>query len=95
MTGDPAPVRGSSGGDAKGASSCCRPTRPAGATTEVGRRGKSVPVSGASKGDVPALVEVPGGVFTMGTDDLRDYRDDGEGPLHPVQLDAYRMGVCP
>ena len=54
-----------------------------------------MPISGASKGDVPALVEVPGGVFTMGTDDLRDYRDDGEGPLHPVQLDAYRMGVCP
>jgi formylglycine-generating enzyme len=29
----------------------------------------------------------------MGTDDPRGYPDDGEGPVHTVELDAYRMGV--
>jgi formylglycine-generating enzyme required for sulfatase activity len=40
----------------------------------------------------PILVDVPGGRFTMGTDDPRGYPADGEGPPHPVELSPYRIG---
>lgn len=40
----------------------------------------------------PSLVEIPAGRFTMGTDDPRGYPADGEGPPHPVELPAYRIG---
>jgi formylglycine-generating enzyme required for sulfatase activity len=29
----------------------------------------------------------------MGTDDPRGYAEDGEGPVHPVELGGYRIGV--
>ncbi|MGC4112170.1 MAG: formylglycine-generating enzyme family protein [Nocardioides sp.] len=40
----------------------------------------------------PSLTDVPAGRFTMGTDDPRGYPADGEGPPHPVELPAYRIG---
>ncbi|HEX3931695.1 MAG TPA: formylglycine-generating enzyme family protein [Nocardioides sp.] len=40
----------------------------------------------------PTLVDVPGGRFTMGTDDPRGYPADGEGPPHPVELSPYLIG---
>ncbi len=36
---------------------------------------------------------VPAGSFLMGTDDPRGYPADGEGPVHEVELDAYRIGA--
>lgn len=38
------------------------------------------------------LVEVPGGVFAMGTDDPRGYPADGEGPVHEVELPGFSIG---
>lgn len=43
----------------------------------------------------PALtttfVAVPAGSFRMGTDDPRGYSDDGEGPIHEVELSAFSI----
>jgi formylglycine-generating enzyme required for sulfatase activity len=39
------------------------------------------------------MVDIPAGPFTMGTDDPRGYAADGEGPPHPVELGAYRIGA--
>lgn len=36
---------------------------------------------------------VPEGAFTMGTDDLRGYAEDGEGPAHEVWLPAYTLAA--
>ncbi|UJH69578.1 formylglycine-generating enzyme family protein [Ornithinimicrobium sp. INDO-MA30-4] len=38
------------------------------------------------------FVEVAGGSFTMGTDDPRGYRDDGEGPAHTVDVGGFSVG---
>ena len=35
-----------------------------------------------------------GGEFLMGTDDPVGFRDDGEGPVRPVQVDAFRICAC-
>lgn len=42
---------------------------------------------------VPDLVAVPGGVFSMGTDDPHGYPADGEGPVHEVELAAFEVGT--
>lgn len=80
--------------------SCCSPSRPP--AHDPGPAGGGVPATGADRSvgrDGAAvdpgshgLVAVPGGVFTMGTDDPRGYREDGEGPPHPVELGAYSIG---
>ncbi|TYL52180.1 formylglycine-generating enzyme family protein [Nocardioides sp. BGMRC 2183] len=36
---------------------------------------------------------MPGQRFTMGTDDPRGYRADGEGPAHPVEIDGFELAV--
>lgn len=48
----------------------------------------------AGRGGCPDLRLVPigGGGFTMGTDDQRGYRADGEGPPHRVELSGFAMG---
>ncbi len=38
-------------------------------------------------------VSVPGGTFTMGTDDPRGYAEDGEGPRHEVTLSDYAIAA--
>jgi formylglycine-generating enzyme len=52
-------------------------------------------VTAASNGELRtvALADIPAGTFAMGTDDARGYPADGEGPVHPVDLDAYRIGI--
>ncbi len=39
------------------------------------------------------MSDVPPGAFLMGTDDPRGYPADGEGPVHHVELDGYRLGT--
>ncbi|MFF0455070.1 formylglycine-generating enzyme family protein [Nocardia africana] len=39
-----------------------------------------------------ALVAVPGGTFTMGDESRWAYPGDGEGPCHPVTVDAFAIG---
>jgi sulfatase modifying factor 1 len=67
---------------------CCSPGRPPGRDHEA-----EPTVSVAGGGLAPALADIPEGRFTMGTDDPRGYPADGEGPPHPVELPAYRVGV--
>ncbi len=77
-------------------SSCCSPDRPApgspgAAAARPGDRSGPVPESrtGADAG----LVTIAAGRFVMGTDDTRGYPADGEGPAHPVELEAYRIAA--
>ena len=37
------------------------------------------------------MVSLPGGVFAMGDDSVWAYPDDGEGPVHEVQVDPFRI----
>ncbi|MCC3314693.1 formylglycine-generating enzyme family protein [Nocardia africana] len=39
-----------------------------------------------------ALIAVPGGTFTMGDESRWAYPGDGEGPCHPVTVDAFAIG---
>jgi formylglycine-generating enzyme required for sulfatase activity len=39
------------------------------------------------------LTDIPGGTFGMGTVDERGYAADGEGPVHDVELEPYRIGT--
>ena len=73
-------------------SSCCAPG------AEPGRPTDAAPALGAvaaGTDDVPALVDIPGGTFTMGTDELIGYPADGEGPAHPVTVDPFRIARAP
>jgi formylglycine-generating enzyme required for sulfatase activity len=69
-------------------SSCCSPSREgehptASAGMKVGREmAHSV-----------EFASIPGGSFTMGTDDPRGYPDDGEGPAHTVEIDSFELGI--
>ncbi len=42
-----------------------------------------------STGSLEGMVLIPGGEFLMGTDGDYGFRDDGEGPAHPVRLDPF------
>ncbi|WP_435198421.1 formylglycine-generating enzyme family protein [Janibacter sp. GS2] len=46
----------------------------------------------AADGPDRDLVLVPGGSFVMGTDDPHGYREDGEGPAHPVEIGEFTLG---
>lgn len=39
------------------------------------------------------MTSIPSGSFLMGSDDPRGYSSDGEGPVHEVELSAFRMSV--
>jgi formylglycine-generating enzyme len=68
--------------------SCC-PGRKAD-TTE---RGVHSVRPGAGSTVTIAMVGIPEGTFTMGTDDPAGYPDDGEGPAHAVSLPPFNMAV--
>jgi formylglycine-generating enzyme required for sulfatase activity len=40
------------------------------------------------------MVAIPGGTFSMGSDDDDAYDTDGEGPVRDVTLDAYLIDAC-
>src|SRR3954452_21865355 len=40
------------------------------------------------------MVLLGGATFRMGSDDAYAYPDDGEGPPHDVELDAFRIDAC-
>lgn len=76
-------------------SACCGPSRPSDPDYLSGGavHREAGPGAGAADGaTTPALVRIPGGTFTMGTDDPRGYPEDGEGPTHPVALSPYEIG---
>ncbi|HET7070612.1 MAG TPA: formylglycine-generating enzyme family protein [Nocardioides sp.] len=69
--------------------SCCSPDRPEGTTSHA----EATPALVQRARRAPGLVPIPAGRFVMGTDDPRGYAADGEGPPHPVELSAYRIGA--
>lgn len=67
---------------------CCTPDPGAFAPRDQGGRGATV---GAGGRHPDTLVDIAGGTFRMGDDSRWAYPGDGEGPVHRVQLPAYRI----
>jgi formylglycine-generating enzyme len=65
---------------------CCAPGRdePSGNTN----RGREVLARGGSS---LSLVTVPAGRYRIGDDSPWSYPDDGEGPVHDVEMEAFRI----
>jgi formylglycine-generating enzyme required for sulfatase activity len=47
--------------------------------------------AGAAQSLRPALIELPGGVFRMGSPEGEAGRDENEGPVHEVEISAFAM----
>lgn len=65
---------------------CCTPSR---------RRDTSIKRSDSttsSRGSLPDVVQIPVGVFAMGTDDVIGFPQDGEGPVREVEVDPFEIG---
>lgn len=67
--------------------SCCAPT------SERDTSESAATAASSSPGPRPEMIDLPGGVFAMGTDDPRGYADDGEGPVHQVELSAFSIAA--
>ena len=52
------------------------------------------PERGADERAVPRLVSVVGGAFRMGASGSVAYDADGEGPIHTVELDPFRIAAA-
>ena len=71
-------------------SGCCSPDRGAHqpsftpATTDMSSRSSALAAN---------LVDLEGGVFGMGSVDPDAYSDDGEGPVHTVELASFRIAA--
>jgi formylglycine-generating enzyme len=64
---------------------CCAPNR-----SEAEVKGEIWPV--VVGGSPPStLVSVPGGRYSMGDESEWSYAGDGEGPVHPIELVAFRI----
>jgi formylglycine-generating enzyme required for sulfatase activity len=76
-----------------GGSPCCGPSRPAGATTAPA---DALPLGETPASEIgshlaPASVALEGGKFLMGTDDPDGFPDDGESPIHEVELSPFSI----
>ncbi len=65
----------------------CVPAREAAPATTQTKQAD--PTSAA--GPAPALIRIAGGAFRMGNHHADGYEDDGETPVHDVQVDAFHM----
>lgn len=72
-------------------SSCCAPTRSAGAGAAVGEEAPPDPATPRSPAVDHALVDLPGGTFVMGSDDETKFPNDGEGPARGVEIQPFRI----
>ncbi|WP_037908749.1 formylglycine-generating enzyme family protein [Actinacidiphila yeochonensis] len=76
--------------------SCCAPSRASSGAPEPlalaapRTAGTAAPAVPAGPGGAAAL---PGGTFLMGTDDPEGFPADGEGPVRPVAVRPFRIGV--
>jgi formylglycine-generating enzyme required for sulfatase activity len=59
------------------------------------RRPAPAPDRPSSERAYPAMVEIPGGEFMMGSPKDEVGRSDDEGPQHRVRILAFAMGRCP
>jgi formylglycine-generating enzyme required for sulfatase activity len=69
---------------------CCGPNRFEPRT--LPERDANAPSAGATTGWA-GFAAIPGGTFTMGTDDPSGYPGDGEGPAHEVVLPSFELGI--
>ena len=69
-------------------SACCGPTRG-----PDGEPPPGAPVVTPDVARLPHVVRIPGGVSTMGADAGHGYAEDGETPVHEVELPAFGMGA--
>ena len=67
--------------------SCCAPSQPASADAPQVASPSTVRTAVVVSTD--GMVRLPGGAFTMGTDDRAGYPADGEGPARRVTLDPF------
>ena len=66
-----------------GSTACCAPVRmPSGPACDS-------PFQRVSSGPADGMIFFPSGEFMMGTDGNYGFAADGEGPAHPVRLDAF------
>jgi formylglycine-generating enzyme len=49
---------------------------------------------GRRAGSTDGMVELPGGVFWMGSDDRFAYREDGESPSRQIEVSAFWIDAC-
>lgn len=69
---------------------CCAPGR----TDSAAKREDRPAVAGG--GSPPSTLEsIPGGRYSMGDESEWSYAGDGEGPVHPVELGAFRIDRYP
>src|SRR5262245_39726704 len=71
--------------------SCCVPSGD-GDVEHSDAELSSIPYRAAAHPGV--LVDIPAGTFRMGDDSVWAYPDDGEAPVHEVELDAFRIDRC-
>ncbi len=72
---------------------CCAPARGAGAGAEEHHEppAGAGPAAGGAGDLAEAMIDLPGGAFTMGNDAGYGYRGDGEGPAHEVVLSPFSI----
>ncbi|WP_274651027.1 formylglycine-generating enzyme family protein [Paenibacillus humicola] len=72
---------------------CCSASRP----VQSGQHTGDVQLTSTAGLHVPAIegmVELEGGPFLMGTDDLESFPADGEGPVRNVTIKPFRIDRC-
>jgi sulfatase modifying factor 1 len=66
---------------------CCAPSNDKGEPLAAPATGRA-PAADPPRHD---LVAIPGGEFEMGSDAAHAYPEDGEGPVHPVELSPFSI----
>ena len=70
-------------------SGCCAPSRD---PTPGGSDAAAAVPERTAAAAVAATVRIPAGEALLGNTDMHAYPGDGEGPVHPVRLDAFELG---
>lgn len=75
--------------------SCCVPGRKAEPVGWGDKRNPSLPAAAgvACAHHQPAMVQLPGGTFVMGTDSAEGFAEDGEGPAREVEVSAFAIAA--
>ena len=75
-------------------SSCCSPGRPGGpgGPRDAATPLPPTPASAGAASALPALVDLPGGTFAMGSEDPEANPLDLEGPVRPVEVAPFAIG---
>jgi len=80
--------------DSRPGGACCGPGRQTSDRAPSPRAPEPPrPSPGGPSPDAAVMATIPAGSFRMGTDDPRGYASDGEGPVHEVELSAFRVSI--